>query len=191
MANRYFTFDQLSEKETGIQHRAAATLGRHHFVVETKTETHIKVSGYNSDGSKAGETVIKRGGTLVYNRGSIWAIKPVEDMTPLERLRSEFRISKNNVFVVPEAVIANISNTELEPMIRAISEDNPTSNNNRFWGDGETLGYKSPHFAYTLKHSFHGGVDQRMRINRVFISQQNFEQGVAECRETLLRHRGW
>ena len=187
MANRYYTFDQLIEKPTGVELRANGTLGRHHFIIETKSETHIRVSGFNTDGSKAGETTIKKGGSLGYNCGSVWAIKPKSEMTPLELLRSEFRISKNMVFVIPRSEIASV---ELEELTSSISEDNPHANRNRFWGNGETWGYKGANCAFTIYHSFHGGVDQRRRIHRVFIVKEEFDKGVKECFKALAEYSG-
>ena len=187
MANRYYTFAELSEKPLGVQLRAANTLGRHHFIVDYKSETHIKVSGFNTYGSKTGETTIKPGGSLGYNCGSVWAIKPQSDMTPIELLRSEFRISKDMVFIIPRSEIESI---ELEEMTSSISEDNPHANHNRFWGNGETWGYKGEHCAFTIYHSFHGGVDQRRRVHRVFIVKEKFDQGVQECFRALAEYSG-
>ena len=187
MANRYYTFAELSEKPLGVQLRAANTLGRHHFIIETKSETHIRVSGWNTYGIKAGETTIKQGGSLGYNCGSVWAIKPQSDMTPIELLRSEFRISKDMVFIIPRSEIESI---ELEEMTSSISEDNPHANHNRFWGNGETWGYKGEHCAFTIYHSFHGGVDQRRRVHRIFIVKENFDEGVQECFRALAEYSG-
>ena len=175
MAKRYYTFAELSEKEAGVQLRPSGTLGRHHFVITNKSETHIRVSGFNTDGSKAGETTIKAGGSLGYNCGSVWAIKPKSEMTPLELLRSEFRIPKSMVFIIPRSEIASV---ELEELQSAISEDSPYANRNRFWGSGETWGYTGENCAFSIYHSFHGGVDQRRRVNRVFIVKENFDKGV-------------
>ena len=182
MANRYYTFAVLSEKETGVELRAGGTLGRHHFIVENKSETHIKVSGWNTDGSKAGETTIKSGGSLGYNCGSVWAIKPQSDMTPIELLRSEFRISKKCFYIVKKSEIENI---EIEQLRSSIKEDNQSANHNRFWGNGETWGYIGESCAFTIYHSFHGGTDQRRNINRVFIVKENYEAGVKECFKAL------
>ena len=41
--NRYISFAELSEMETGVELRVRGTLGRHHFIVDYKSETHIKV----------------------------------------------------------------------------------------------------------------------------------------------------
>ena len=187
MANRYFSFAELSEKQTGVQLRAGGTLGRHHFVITNKSETHIRVSGFNTDGSKAGETTIKAGGSLGYNCGSVWAIKPPHEMTPLELLRSEFRIPKNMVFVIPRSEIASV---ELEELTSSIDEDNPYANRNRFWGNGETWGYTGENCAFSIYHSFHGGTDQRRRINRVFICKESFDSGVQECFKALANYSG-
>ena len=187
MANRYISFAELSEKEIGVQLRAGGTLGRHHFVIENKSENLIKVSGWNTNGSKAGETTIKQGGSLGYNCGSVWAIKPPHEMSHIERLRSEFRISKNMVFIIPRSEIGNI---ELEELTSSIDEDNPHANHNRFWGNGETWGYYGENCAFTIYHSFHGGVDQRRRINRVFILKENFDDGVKECFKALADYSG-
>ena len=185
--NRYIPFAELSEMETGVQLRAANTLGRHHFIIETKSETHIRVSGWNTYGIKAGETTIKKGGSLGYNCGSVWAIKPQSDMTPLELLRSEFRISKDMVFIIPRSEIENI---ELEDMESSISDDNIHANRNRFWGNGETWGHKGVNCAFTIYHSFHGGVDQRRRVHRIFIIKENFDEGVQECFRALAEYSG-
>ena len=182
MAKRYFTFDQLIEKEAGVELRPSGTLGRHCFIIESKSETHIKVSGFNTDGSKAGETTIKQGGSLGYNCGSVWAIKPKSEMTPLELLRSEFRVSKNMVFIIPRSEIASV---ELEELTSSISDDNPYANRNRFWGNGETWGHTGENCAFTIYHSFHGGTDQRRRVNRVFIVKEEFDKGVKECFKAL------
>ena len=187
MANRYFSFAELSERPTGVELRAGGTLGRHHFIIENKSETHIRVSGFNTDGSKAGEAIVKNGGSLGYNCGSVWAIKPPHEMTPLERLRSEFRISKNMVFVIPRSEIENI---ELEELTSSIDEDDPYANRNRFWGSGETWGYSGENYAFTIYHSFHGGVDQRRRVHRIFIVKENFNEGVRECFKALANYSG-
>jgi hypothetical protein len=187
MANRYYTFAQLSEKETGVELRAGGTLGRHHYIIEKKSETHIKVSGWNTDGAKAGETSVKIGGSLGYNCGSVWAIKPQSDMTAIELLRSEFRISKDMVFVIPESEIENI---ELEEMTSSIDEGNQYANHNQFWGCGETWGYRGKNGAFTVYHSFHGGTDQRRKIHRVFIVKENYEAGVQECLKALADYSG-
>jgi len=187
MAKRYFPFAELSEKETGVELRAAGTLGRHNFVIENKSETHIKVSGWTTSGSKTGETTIKKGGSLGYDCGSVWAIKPQSDMTPIERLRSEYRLSKEMVFIVPKSEIKNI---ELDELTSSISEDNQYANRSRFWGDGETWGYNGVNCAFIICHSFHGGTDQRKRIHRVFIVKENYEQGVEECFKALSDYTG-
>jgi len=187
MAKRYYSFESLSEKETGVHLSAGGTLGRHNFVIENKTETHIKVSGWNTDGSKAGETIIKKGGSLGYDCGSVWAIKPQSDMTPIELLRSEYRVSKNMVLVVPKSEIESI---ELDELTSSINEDNEYANHNRFWGNGETWGYNGVNCAFTIYHSFHGGVDQRRKVHRVFIVKENYEQGVEECFKALSDYSG-
>jgi hypothetical protein len=187
MAKRYFNFAELSEKPIGVQLHASGTLGRHCFVIENKSETHIRVSGFNTDGSKAGETTIKQGGSLGYNCGSVWAIKPPHEMTPIELLRSEFRVPKNMVFAIPRSELGNI---ELEELQSSISDDNPHANRNRFWGNGETWGYKGEHCAFTIYHSFHGGVDQRRRVHRIFIVKENFKEGVKECFKALADYSG-
>ena len=187
MAKRYYKFDELIEMEAGVQLRPSGTLGRHHYIIEYKTDTHIRVSGWCTDGSKAGETTIKAGGSLGYNCGSVWAIKPQSDMTPIELLRSEFRVPKNMVFIIPRSEIASV---ELEELTSSIDEDNPHANHNRFWGNGETWGYKGEHCAFTIYHSFHGGVDQRRRVHRVFIVKENFNQGVKECFKALADYSG-
>lgn len=187
MANRYYTFAELSEKETGVELRAGGTLGRHHFIIENKSETHIRVSGWNTDGSKAGETTIKRGGSLGYNCGSVWAIKPQSDMTPIELLRSEFRISKDMVYIIPRSKIENV---ELDELTSSISDDNPYVNHTRFWGNGETWGYTGENCAFSIYHSFHGGVDQRRRVHRIFIVKENFDEGVKECFKALTDYSG-
>jgi len=185
--NRYIPFAELSEMETGVELRVRGTLGRHHFVITNKSETRIKVSGFNTYGSKTGETTIKPGGSLGYNCGSVWAIKPQSDMTPLELLRSEFRISKDMVFIIPRSEIESI---ELEEMTSSISEDNPHANHNRFWGNGETWGYTGENCAFSIYHSFHGGVDQRRRVHRIFIVKENFDEGVQECFRALAEYSG-
>lgn len=182
MASRYFNFAELSEKETGVKLYAPGTLGQHHFVIETKSETHIRVSGWNTYGTKAGETTIKQDGKLGYNCGSVWAIKPEKDMTPLERLRSRFKLSKDMVFIIPRSEFNNI---ELEEMTSSIDEDSSYANHSRFWGNGESWGYQGKNCAYSLYHSFHGGVDQRKRINRVFIVKENYDEGLQECFQVL------
>ena len=187
MAKRYISFAELSEKPTGVQLHASGTLGRHHYIIEYKTDTHIGVSGWNTDGSKAGETTIKQGGSLGYNCGSVWAIKPKSEMTPIELLRSEFRISKNMVFIIPRSEIASV---ELEELKSSISEDNPHANHNRFWGNGETWGYTGENCAFSIYHSFHGGVDQRRRVHRIFIVKENFKEGVKECFKALADYSG-
>lgn len=187
MAKRYFTFAELSEKPTGVELRAGGTLGRHHFIVDYKSETRIKVSGFNTDGSKACETTIKAGGSLGYNCGSVWAIKPQSDMTPLELLRSEFRIPKTNVFFVSKSEMAEI---ELDELQSAISKDSPHANRNRFWGNGETWGFTGKFSAFTERHSFRGGVDQRRQIGRVFILAKDAEKGISECYEALCKYSG-
>ena len=187
MARRYFKFEELSSKPTGVELRAGGTLGRHHFVIESKSETHIRVSGWNTDGSKAGETTIKQGGSLGYNCGSVWAIKPPHEMSHIERLRSEFRISKNMVFIIPRSEIEKV---ELEEMTSSISEDNPHANHNRFWGNGETWGYTGKNWAFSIYQSVLGGPDQRRRIHRVFIVKENYTQGIAECYKALADYSG-
>ena len=187
MAKRYFSFSELSEMETGVQLRPGGTLGRHHFKIDKKSETHIKVSGFNTDGSRAGQTTIKQGGSLGYNCGSVWAIKPPHEMTPLELLRSEFRIPKNMVFIIPRSEIASV---ELEELTSSIDEDNPHANHNRFWGNGETWGYTGENCAFSIYHSFHGGVDQRRRVHRIFIVKENFNEGVKECFKALADYSG-
>jgi len=187
MANRYYTFAELNEKETGVELRAGGTLGRHHFVIEKKTETNIKVSGWNTDGSKAGEATIKNSGSLGYNRGSVWAIKPQNEMTPIELLRSEFRISKDMVFIIPKSEIESI---EIEELTSSIDEYNQHANRNRFWGNGETWGYTGENCAFTIYHSFHGGVDQRRKLHRVFFVKENFNEGVKECFKALADYSG-
>ena len=187
MANRYIPFAELSEMETGVELRVRGTLGRHCFIIEKKSETHIRVSGWNTYGYKAGETTIKKGGSLGYNCGSVWAIKPQSDMTPLELLRSEFRISKDMVFIIPRSEIASV---ELEELTSSIDEDNEYANRNRFWGNGETWGYKGENCAFSIYHSFHGGVDQRRRIHRVFLVKENFDAAVKECFEALANYSG-
>ena len=187
MANRYYTFAELSEKAIGVELRAGGTLGRHHFVIEKKSETHIKVSGWSTNGSKAGETTIKKGGTLGYNCGSVWAIKPKSEMAPIELLRSEFRISKDMVFIIPRSEIEKI---KLDELTSSISDDNPYANRNRFWGNGETWGYYGEHCAFSIYHSFHGGVDQRRRIHKIFIVKENFDEGVKEGFQALADYSG-
>jgi len=187
MAKRYFNFAELSEKPTGVELRASGTLGRHCFIIENKSETHIRVSGFNTDGSKAGETTIKKGGKLGYDCGSVWAIKPQSDMTPLELLRSEFRVSKNMVFIIPRSEIESI---ELEELTSSIEDNNPHANRNRFWGSGETWEFVGANCAFTIYHSFHGGVDQRQRVHRVFINKENFDEGVQECFKALADYSG-
>jgi hypothetical protein len=187
MAKRYFSFANLSEMEAGVELRPNGTLGRHHFIITNKSETHISVSGFNTDGSKAGETTIKQGGSLGYNCGSVWAIKPKSEMTPLQLLRSEFKISKDMVFIIPRSEIKNI---ELEEMTSAIDDDNPHANHNRFWGNGETWGYTGENCAFSIYHSFHGGVDQRRRVHRIFIVKENFKEGVKECFKALADYSG-
>lgn len=187
MANRYFTFTELKEMEVGVPHRAPGTLGKHHFVIENKSETHITVSGWKTDGSKAGETTVKKGGTLGYNCGDVWSIKPKSEMSPLERLRSEFRIPKKNIHIIPKSEVENI---ELEELTSSINKNNPHANRNRFWGNGETWGFKGKFSAFTIYHSFHGGVDQRRRIHRVFIVKENYKEGVEECFKALADYSG-
>ena len=187
MANRYISFAELSEKPTGVELRAGGTLGRHHYVINEKTETHIRVSGYYTDNSKSGEAIVKNGGSLGYNCGSVWAIKPYADMTPIERLRSDFRIAKDKVSIIPKSEIENI---ELEELTSAIDEDDPYANHNRFWGNGETWGYTGKNCAFSIYHSFHGGTDQRRRIHRVFIVKENYTQGIAECYKALADYSG-
>ncbi len=187
MANRYYSFAELSEKEHGVELRAWGTLGKHYFVIESKTDTHIKISGWNKTGKKNSETTIKRGGSLGYDCGLVWAIKPQSDMTPIERLRSEFRISKNMVSIIPRLELQNV---ELEEMVSAIDEDNETANPNRFWGCGETWGYEGKNCAFTVYHSFHGGVDQRRKIHRGFIIKEKFNEGVKECSKALTDYSG-
>ena len=178
--NRYIPFAELSEMETGVQLRAANTLGRHHFIIETKSETHIRVSGWNTYGIKAGETTIKKDGSLGYNCGSVWAIKPQSDMTPLELLRSEFRISKDMVFIIPRSEIQNV---ELEELTSSIDEDNEYANHNRFWGNGETWGYKGVNCAFSIYHSFMVELTS-VQSSPYFIVKKTL-RGVQECFRAL------
>jgi len=187
MANRYYTFAELSEKEAGVELRASGTLGRHYFILENKTDSLIRVSGWGSNGEKKGEVTIKKGGSLGYNCGSVWTIKPQGDMTPIELLRSNFRISKDMVFVIPKSEIEKI---ELDALTSSIDADDPYANHKRFWGNGETWGYCGENSSFTIRHSFHGGVDQRRRINRIFIVKENFNEGVKECFKALADYSG-
>jgi hypothetical protein len=178
MANRHFTFDHLSSLEIGIPQRASGTLGRHHFIIVDANPDNIYVSGFDSDGSKTKEIVVKKGGAMGYNRGDLWAIKPQNEMSPLQRLRSTFKLSREQVQVLPRTEIENVEIVELSS---SISPDSPHANHNRFWGNGETECYVGKFGVAFWRHSFHGGVDQRREIGRVFLDAGNLNKAVEEA----------
>ena len=84
--------------------------------------------------------------------------------------------SPSNVGVINKLVIAD--------------DDNEKANHNRFWGNGETWGYTGKSCAFSIYHSFHGGVDQRRRVHRVFIVKENYDEGVKECFKALADYSG-
>ena len=183
MANRYYSFQELSEIPVQEKTKAPGTLGKHHFIILKKNPNRILVAGYSSDDQEVNQTTVKAGGTLGYDRGHLWAIKPLHEMSPLERLRAEFKISKKNVFILPAQEYGAV---EVEGLTDAPGiADSPFANHNRFWGSGETWALVGENFKVSYIHSFHGGVDQRTRIGRIFIRKENSSLGIKQCYEAL------
>ncbi len=102
-------------------------------------------------------------------------------MTPIQKLRAEYRIPKDMVFIIPKEQIEAVE-------VLGLTEIDPGTNHDRFWGDGETWGYNGTYSAFTIRHSFHGGSDQRRRVERIFIDSKNYSVGVDECMEALNKY---
>lgn len=99
MANRYKDFSQLEKEELGKNHMPG-TLGRHHYVILSQESSGIVVAGVSSHGETSKPLTVRPGGVLGYDLGRIWVIPPRTEMTPLQKLRSDFRIAKNNLHVI-------------------------------------------------------------------------------------------
>lgn len=104
-------------------------------------------------------------------------------MSDLEKLRSDFRISKGQIVFVPRA---DLLTQQVEEMVEAIDyEDNPFANQARFWGNGEYYFHEGANAAFTARTSFHGGVDQRRSVGRIFLAQEGLSEAILECRAAL------
>jgi len=186
MANRYKDFNQLEKEELGKNHMPG-TLGRHHYVILSQESSGIVVAGVSSHGETSKPLTVRPGGVLGYDLGRIWVIPPRTEMTPLQKLRSDFRIAKNNLHVISHDKFSEI---ELEEMISSIDPDDPHANHGRFWGNGEIMVYESENVLVTEKLRFKGGVDQRQFLGRVFLAKENLEHALNEARSTLLQRYG-
>lgn len=186
MANRYKNFEVLMQEDLGINHMPG-TLGRHHYLIVSKSDAGIVVRGVSSFGEKSKPLTVRPGGGLGYDLGRIWVIPPRVEMTPLQKLRSDFRIAKNNLHVISEDKFSKI---EIEEMISSIDPDSPHANHGRFWGDGEMIVHETKNVIITERLRFKGGVDQRRFLWRVFLAKENLEHALNEARSALLQRYG-
>lgn len=92
------------------------------------------------------------------------------------------------VFIIPRVDIENI---ELDKLVSSIDKKNHHANHNRFWGNGETWGYVGANCAFTIRHSFHGGIDQRESVGRVFLDEENLDKALKEYFSTLLSRKSF
>jgi hypothetical protein len=92
MAKKYFEFDYLSQKGTGI-FKPYGTMGTHYCEILLISEKEIVVKG-NKD-----KTVkLFPGWTLGYDCGEVWAIKPASEIkNPLHKWAREHKISLKNI----------------------------------------------------------------------------------------------
>lgn len=196
MAKRYFSFEKLSESLTSniFEIKPAGTLGRHMLEIK-KVKGGIAARGieknkrYDADLAKyvmnydekgiipiSSWVVVEEGGTLGYNCGSVWAIKPAHKMSPLQRFRHTFRLSKENVILLDK-----LEEIKTEGLTSAVSEDSPYTNHNRFWGSGEIPYANTENCAITDEFSFHGGTDQRRCVGKVYLLRSNLEKAIEEA----------
>lgn len=201
MANRHYSYQELEEKliqSTVSNHifKPGGTLGRHHLEITPGplpntihargVELNLRydaaqakyVSNYNvTQYHPISEwVVVKKEGTLGYNCGDVWAIKPVREMRPLQAFRHTYKLSRENVILWEEG-----GTIEIEELRSAVRDDNPYANRNRFWGSGETVMYNGENCMITEYHSFRGGVDQRREVHKIYLRKNRLRAAIKEA----------
>lgn len=197
MAKRYYDHDTLLSLEVGVGIKATGTLGRHYFVVgEISPEKNIQIWGRTSSGEYIGPVYVRPGGQLGYDKGQVWAIKPMSEMNPLEAFRSRYLIGRDKIrFVSPAEMAALVLPEEIpHPNPEEFPFDPEESNRwqhchfdteNHYWGGRKPSEIAAVHICRKYK----GNMGWAFHVEAVYLAHGRQAEALKEAERLLQESR--